>query len=101
MFIIKDYEYIYIVARSLKAKIVESQQPAVTRQRPVNNNREMLVSVRSMSGLYHEFSGVFWGFPLRGGGFEYLHRSLASRRRRRKGNAVPEGITGPPCSWGT
>jgi hypothetical protein len=36
----------------------------------------------------------------RGGGFEYLHHSPASRRRRGKGNPVPGGITGPPCSWG-
>jgi hypothetical protein len=34
------------------------------------------------------------------GGFEYLHRSPASRRRRRKGNPVSGGITKPPCSWG-
>jgi hypothetical protein len=31
-----------------------------------------------------------------GGGVEYLHRSLASRRRRRKGAPVPGGITGLP-----
>jgi hypothetical protein len=36
-----------------------------------------------------------------GGGLEYLHRSPASRKRRRKGNPVPGGITGSPCSWGT
>jgi hypothetical protein len=36
----------------------------------------------------------------RGGGFEYLHRTPASGRRRRKGNPVPGGITVPPCSWG-
>jgi hypothetical protein len=35
-----------------------------------------------------------------GGGVEYLHRSPAIRRRRRKWNPVPEGITGPPCPWG-
>jgi hypothetical protein len=35
-----------------------------------------------------------------GGGVEYLHRSPVSRRRRRKGNPVPGGITGPLCSWG-
>jgi hypothetical protein len=29
-----------------------------------------------------------------------LHRSLASPRRRRKGNPVPGGITGPQCFWG-
>jgi hypothetical protein len=34
-----------------------------------------------------------------GGGLEYLHRSPASRMRRQKGNPVPGGITGPPCSW--
>jgi hypothetical protein len=35
-----------------------------------------------------------------GGGFEYLHRSPASRKRRRKENTVVGGITGQPCSWG-
>jgi hypothetical protein len=35
-----------------------------------------------------------------GGGFEYLHRSPASPRRRRKENPVPGVKTGPPCSWG-
>jgi hypothetical protein len=35
-----------------------------------------------------------------GGGLEYLHCSSASRKRRPKGNPVPGGITGPPCSWG-
>jgi hypothetical protein len=29
-----------------------------------------------------------------------LHRSPASRRRRRKWNLVPWGITGPPFHWG-
>jgi hypothetical protein len=35
-----------------------------------------------------------------GGGIEYLHRSPTNRKRRRKGNLVPGGISGPPCSWG-
>jgi hypothetical protein len=35
----------------------------------------------------------------RGGGLEYLHRSPASRKRRQTGKAVPEDVTGPPCSW--
>jgi hypothetical protein len=35
----------------------------------------------------------------RGGGFEYLSRSPARRRRRRKGDPVPWGIIGPPGSW--
>jgi hypothetical protein len=35
-----------------------------------------------------------------GGWFKYLCRSPASRRSRRKGNPVPEGITGLPRSWG-
>jgi hypothetical protein len=30
----------------------------------------------------------------------YLHRSPASRKRRRKGNPVPVDINGPPYSWG-
>jgi hypothetical protein len=35
-----------------------------------------------------------------GGGLEYIHCSPASRKRRRKGNPVSGGISGPPCSWG-
>jgi hypothetical protein len=35
-----------------------------------------------------------------GGAVEYLHRSPASRKSRRKGSPVPWGITGPPCSCG-
>jgi hypothetical protein len=37
----------------------------------------------------------------RGGGLEYHYRTPAkSYKRRRKENTVPEGITGPPSSWG-
>jgi hypothetical protein len=36
-----------------------------------------------------------------GGGVEYLHRSPASPRRRRKGNPVPGGITGGDLNMGT
>jgi hypothetical protein len=36
-----------------------------------------------------------------GGGLEYLHRSPARRKRRRKGNPPSGGITGPHCHWGT
>jgi hypothetical protein len=35
-----------------------------------------------------------------GGGLECLHCSPASRKRQRKGNLMPRGITGPPSSWG-
>jgi hypothetical protein len=31
---------------------------------------------------------------------QFESRVEASRRRRRKGNPVPGGITGSPCSWG-
>jgi hypothetical protein len=34
------------------------------------------------------------------GGLEYLHRNPASRKRQRKWNPAPGGITGPHCSWG-
>jgi hypothetical protein len=33
-----------------------------------------------------------------GGGLEYLYRSPVSFKRRQKGNPVPGGITGLPCS---
>jgi hypothetical protein len=36
-----------------------------------------------------------------GGGLEYLHRSIDSRRKRPKGNPVPGGVlvTVPPSHW--
>jgi hypothetical protein len=48
--------WILIVAYSLKARTVESQQLAVTRQRPINNNRGMAFSAQSVacnSGIHH------------------------------------------------
>jgi hypothetical protein len=33
-------------------------------------------------------------------GSNYLQHRSASRKRRREGNSVPGGITGPPCPWG-
>jgi hypothetical protein len=72
---------------------------AVTRQHPVKSNRETVFSMRSVPRCCkHDKLGIADG-PC-GGGFEYLHRSLASRRRRRKGKPVLVGITVPPCSWG-
>jgi hypothetical protein len=41
-------------------------------------------------------SVVGWYASPCGGGFEYLHRSPVSRRRRRKGNRVPVGY-----NWAT
>jgi hypothetical protein len=46
-----------------------------------------------------EFVTIFTCSSLREGGFEYLHHSPASRKRRRKWKPMPEGINGPPCSW--
>jgi hypothetical protein len=42
---------------------------------------------------------LFIGDTPCGGGIESLHRSPASRKRRRKVNPMPGGISGPPCSW--
>jgi hypothetical protein len=42
-----------IVAYSLKARIMVSQKPAVTRQRSVNNNREIVFSAQSVSMAAH------------------------------------------------
>lgn len=45
LFLIKYY---YIVAHLLKARIMESQQPAVTRQRQVNKNKVIVISEQSL-----------------------------------------------------
>jgi hypothetical protein len=41
------------VAYLLKARIVESQQPAITRQRPENNNRGVVFFVQSVLMAVH------------------------------------------------
>jgi hypothetical protein len=53
----------------------------------------------------YKFDVIFTIFivvtSLCGGGLECIHRSHACRRRRRKRNLVPGGITGPLSHWGT
>jgi hypothetical protein len=61
---------------------------------------EAVFSVMGAARLYNEDLTYLKLETSYGGGFEYFHRSPASRKRRRKGNPVPGGITGPPCSWG-
>jgi hypothetical protein len=45
-----------------------------------------------ISGARLELSSLVRGTLLRGGGVEYLHRDLASRRRRRKGSLESETV---------
>jgi hypothetical protein len=45
---VSDVEFESIVTYSLKARTVDSLQPAVTRQRPGYNNRGMVFSTRSV-----------------------------------------------------
>jgi hypothetical protein len=54
----------------------------------------------SLKVTHPSINNVLYCLTSPGGGIEYLHRSPASRRRRRKGNPVPGDTTGPPCSWG-
>jgi hypothetical protein len=42
-----------VLRHSLKARIMETQQLAVTRQQSVNNNRGMVFSVQSMPMAVH------------------------------------------------
>jgi hypothetical protein len=64
------------------------------------------VPIQSQANLFHTTSPILCikHFNIRaipcGGGIEYQNHSPASRRRRRKGNPVYGGITGPPCHWG-
>jgi hypothetical protein len=48
----------HTVAYSLKARIVESQQPIVTRKQSVNNNRGMVFSVQSVPMAEHTIEYV-------------------------------------------
>jgi hypothetical protein len=56
-----------------------------------------VITVRTLINVRVTYT---WMRSPRGSRFEYLYRSPASRRRRRKGNPVPGRISGPPCSWG-
>jgi hypothetical protein len=81
----------------------------------VANSEYQKNTIRRYKTLFHTFDFDFGlDHPVPGGRYiyicdldlqvegrlKYLHRSPASRKRRRKGNPVPGGITGPPCSWG-
>jgi hypothetical protein len=52
-----------IVTYFLRARIVESQQPAVARQKPVNNNNKTVLSVRSAPAMT---SCNNWGIAIEG-----------------------------------
>jgi hypothetical protein len=112
---------LHIVSYSFKARNVELQRPAVTGQRPVSNNRGIVLSAQSLSIASHATmkyvmpslsnnciateKQCFLRSPCRDnqgqlavgdrfsceGWFEYFHRSPASRTRRRKGNPAPGG----------
>jgi hypothetical protein len=61
---------------------------------------EATFSVRSLSRLCNENQ-----LPVRAEDFQpdgwsgHFQLRLTSSRSQRKGNTVPGGITGPPCSW--
>jgi hypothetical protein len=83
----------------------DNKKAAVARQRPMSSNRSIIGSgafyvVCSEAVSRHRHNSVLLESIPCGGVVEYFHRSPASRRRRRKWNPVPGGITGPPCSWG-
>jgi hypothetical protein len=63
----------------------------------------LLCAVQRKALIQYDFPLLFnngggkWMISSYGGGLEYLHRNSESRIRRRNGNPVPGGITGPPC----
>jgi hypothetical protein len=107
----------------LKARIVESQQPAFTGQQPLNNNIRMvlaaqsvpmstyttmqshcnggtLFSTRSVPKCYKQGNLVLAVSLPSKPSFEYVHRIPASCRKWRKGNPVPGSIVGHPVEEG-
>jgi hypothetical protein len=67
----------------------------------VNGKHMKSISWITFKYIQIYFYGLVTGKHVpRGGGLEYLHCSSASRRRRRGGNPMPGGITGPPSRWG-
>jgi hypothetical protein len=63
-------------------------------------SRKVILTLTDSDSELQKSQLDFQASPRGGGGFEYLHRSPASRRKRRQGDTVPGGITGPPCPWG-
>jgi hypothetical protein len=108
--------YTFIAKCLLKAGIAELEQTAVDKQWPLNTFprqpnhltdptdtheaiEELLdaaFSVGSMPRLHKQNQLEMQIFTPCGGGYKYLYRSLASRRRRRKRSSVPGGVTRPP-----
>jgi hypothetical protein len=80
-----------------RQQILNNQQVNYTNRGTVGNC--VFYSVRA-KGLYNEHISQATVIPC-GGRVQYLHRSPTSRRRQQKGDPVPGGITGSPCSWGT
>jgi hypothetical protein len=95
-----------IVTWSLKAGIVEPEKKSIARQRLCKQMfaetdtqatiEELLRTVFSMRSVQNGYEEEFSrksavGFPC-GAGVEYLHRSPASRRRRRKGSHESETV---------
>jgi hypothetical protein len=82
---------------------VHDNRMSIARQRRgkhTSSKMQAVFSTWSEQSAYKKCSAVQNSSIPCGGGVEYPHCSPASRRRRRKGNLVPGGITGPPCSWG-
>jgi hypothetical protein len=74
-------------------------EPSLTRIHVSDTDISLVVSLEGFGGKPPVAKELSTLSP-RGGGFEYLHRIPASRRRPRNGNPVPAGVIGPPSSWG-
>jgi hypothetical protein len=96
----------------LKARLVEEEKAFIARIRRhgsvntspwhricIRNDRRTVCCIRA-EAISEESKPTKSQTPC-GGGFEYLYRSHASRRRQTNGNSIPGGILGPPCHWGT
>jgi hypothetical protein len=84
-----------------RQQILSKQQLNCNKRGTIGN--DVFYAVRA-KGLYNEDTSRVSCWRKKrdpcGGGVEYLDRNPASRRRRRRGNPVIGGTTGPPCSWG-
>jgi hypothetical protein len=81
--------------RWLKIGIAVPEKTSTATQRSVNTFPWQIKHTSLQQYPGHRYATV----SVCGDVFEHLHRSPGSRRRRRKGNPVPGGITGSPCSW--
>jgi hypothetical protein len=84
----------------LSERVLQNNKLQLSKRKPqgeINIGRGSQMGAWHQDGLADWLSVILWRWLWL---WLDLHRSPAGPKRQRKGNPVPGGITGSPCSWG-